>query len=256
MPGGFLSGLGQGLQQAGGVVQNFQAQKEKDKLIAEDQRRWTLEQALAERSRRDRANQAGVEDLYRQGALMQDQDQFNTSQGNLQRNADRAMGLDIMGMERSAYDADQQRLLTKQSIDQQGEYYRGQNANNANRYTDRMYGAQILRPMISAIDAEITKLEAQLGGVKGMITLDPEKNRVNAQLERLLKSKQTLMQEMGKQMDLTPGSMDALMKALDPNSASPYTVTPGSGPPVDPTQPVNPNPLSLERPGRRPFGGG
>lgn len=142
MAGGFLSGLGQGLSALGGTVQNHMAGKRQDEAVAESTRRFTLEQELAEKARRDRNNQWGVDDQNRQGAMMQQQSQFDASQAAQQSRDNNAYGMQMMQMDFADQNAKIQQALER---DRNASYrIQAQNSGGGGAAYDREIRAQRL----------------------------------------------------------------------------------------------------------------
>lgn len=108
-----MMGLGQGLMGAGKVVgQSFaeaEEQGNKDRAFDEQTRQFDLAQELAEKAQRDRNNQAGVEDLYRQGQQMQQEKEFAANE-SFRKNSEQ---LKMM-------DSDADRMFQREQLAQNG----------------------------------------------------------------------------------------------------------------------------------------
>lgn len=138
MAGGFLMGLGQGLQRAAGTVGEYAENRE-------NKRRFDLSQELAEKARRDQNNRWGVEDQNTQ---------FRNALAEKNDLADEAFrknqyGMELMRMDYAGQNADRQYELEKQRNASYDIMARNQGARNApyDRYLEEQRLVQAMGPL-------------------------------------------------------------------------------------------------------------
>lgn len=148
MAGGFLMGLGQGLQRAAGSVGEYAENRE-------NKRRFDLSQELAEKARRDQNNRWGVEDQNAQFRNALAEKNFLADE-SFRKNQ---YGMDLMRMDYAAQNADRQYELEKQRNASYDIMARNQGARNAPY--DRMLEEQRLIQAMGPLRDELKVLEGK-----------------------------------------------------------------------------------------------
>lgn len=207
-----LLGLGQGLQQAAGTVGDMYRQKESN-------RRYGLEQDLAERERRDRVNADGVAAMDRQAGLMQDQKQFEIKNAADQSFRNNSYGMDMMRLDHDAMNANR-------------EYELGKERNAVNRIMannqgiargggqDRLLDEQRRQQLLNFLGGQRQKIDAKMADLAYLRASPAEKEMDQQRLQELDLQMETLNQSLMR--DLLPPSdnanlrtnMEAIQKAL------------------------------------------
>jgi hypothetical protein len=217
MAGGFLMGLGQGLQKAAGTVGEYAEGQRRQKALDENARQFDLSHELAVKANRDVNNRAGVEDLYRQGRMQLDEklagNQINESQYRMM-NADAQLQ---QGQERLRLDA---RQLEGQlgHYGAMAGYYKAMGDAQGQKYQDRLYAQQRMIQMLDGFDRLVGRRQDLLKDP--LTSTDPTKSGpIEAEIDDLMFQRDFLTnQAMGSM--LGPDEAAALKQALDARRAA------------------------------------